>query len=60
MINAKSLPTYQQFKVKKKIIIKEKKKRCGSSALEEEKQPEGNFRSKGYALRWQPPSSFPA
>ena len=34
-MNAKSLPTYQQFKVKKQITIKEKEKECGSSALEE-------------------------
>ena len=42
MMNARSLPTYQQFKVliKKQITIKEKKKECGNSALEEKKQPE--------------------
>ena len=60
MMNARSLPTYQQFKVKKQITIKEKKKECGNSALEEKKQPEGNIRSKCYALSYQPPSSCPA
>ena len=46
MINAQSLPTYQQFKVKKTTA---KKKECRSSDLEE-KQSERNIRSKCYAL----------
>ena len=47
-INAKSLPTYQQFKVKKTNPAKEKE--CESSALKKEKQFEGNTRRKCYVL----------
>ena len=44
---------------KEKTVAKEKEKKCGSRAVEEE-QPEGNTRSKCYALSWRPSSSFPA
>ena len=41
-MNAKALWTYQQFKVKKTNHHRKKEEACGSNALEEEKQPEGN------------------